>query len=348
MKKNSFLTVFKFIIIPIYFLELLSFIIYSLKPSLFYFRAWEYFNDFVFPYSNIALTWEGEEQGDLSRKYLFYYNEKKHSKVSIDQYGFRKTSDSLNATILFAGDSTIFGSGLSDKDTLPWQFQQMVGLPVLNGGRTDLGNALKHPDATKVKIVFDCKTERSLHHFKNIIDEKFEPIAKRDEVFTKLKLYQISPHRYSFLSNLKRVVKRGKRDLKLFFSGGEQPLLFKNHYHSKHDLNKTISRVSARKKYVESLGMRYIVCPIPAKQSIYQVGDIKGFNYNFLQYLFRELKKRDIEYINLLDSLRAHKDQELLFDRYDTHWNRAGVKHSLLKFREKLDELDIRKEQNYR
>ena len=155
--------------------------VFFFNPSFYYFRAWEYYADFVFKYRNVDRVWEGYETGDLGRNNFFFYDGKHKSKVSVDEYGFRLTPESNDARVLVFGDSTIFGSGLSDSETLPWRLQKRLNLPVLNGSRTFLQNALKHPKVKNATTVFDCKTERELAWMPLVIVNKFQPIAKQDK-----------------------------------------------------------------------------------------------------------------------------------------------------------------------
>ena len=160
IKKNSF---YLYLIYfgALLFLHLLFYPIFMAFPEPFYHRPWEYFNDLAYRNNKYPTKWQGKEYGDLTRDNYFCRQESYETSVTTDKDGFRSVPfDHSDAKILFSGDSQIFGSSLSDQETLPWIFSELTGIPVFNGSRTSLANIIKKPELDKVRIIIDGKTER--------------------------------------------------------------------------------------------------------------------------------------------------------------------------------------------
>ena len=128
-----------------FLLHMISIIAFLVAPEKFYFRAWEYFTDIAYRVEGHPMEWVGEESGDLSRNNLFLYRDSWPTRVTTDAFGFRSAAHKAGPyPILLAGDSTVFGSGLSDEATLSWQLSDILGQPVFNGARAHVLDALKH------------------------------------------------------------------------------------------------------------------------------------------------------------------------------------------------------------
>ena len=136
---------------------------FKLNPQWFYWRAWEYFEDIVYHNKEVPPVWQGPERGDLSRRNFLYFGESHVTRVTTDQDGFRSTPALPGPyRVAFLGDSTIFGSGLSDRETLPWRLAQELGVRVFNGARQDITQVLGRKDLGQVKLVIEGRTERAL------------------------------------------------------------------------------------------------------------------------------------------------------------------------------------------
>ena len=112
-----------------------SFGLFIIKPSIFYWRAWEFFEELGFCIPQ-KLEWNGYEYGDASRRYIYSFHNKWTTQVSIDHEGFRSVpfrSDSY--PIVIVGDSNTWGSGFSDEETIPWIVAKKLAVPVFNGAR---------------------------------------------------------------------------------------------------------------------------------------------------------------------------------------------------------------------
>jgi hypothetical protein len=323
---NRFTKLFLFIIIPIYIFEMICLLIFIINPKLFFYRPWEYFSEISYQFSDIESRWTDIEKSDLTRNNLFYFQDPHKTIVTTDKYGYRSSLYPSNAQIFFAGDSTIFGSGLSDHETLPWIISNKTQIPILNIARTNLINSLNHPSVVNPKVVFDCITERNLKKeflelsSKNL--SKFKPIQE-NRLNGIVDLIKHTPiQRYSAFYNIIRFFKRIKNDL-FYPPKNPNQFIFRNH---KMPLNlhlDIIPYIKKRMEYVNSIGSAYFFCPVPAKQTIYG-SDISLYTYNFLNYLYTELDRNKIPYVNFTSTFRENKDLGL-YRKYDTHWNEKGT-----------------------
>ena len=163
MIKNNSFSLYLFYFGTLFVLHLLFYPIFMAFPEPFYYRPWEYFDELAYKNNKYATKWQGKEYGDLTRGNYFCRQESYETSVTTDKDGFRSVPfDNSDAKILFSGDSQIFGSSLSDQDTLPWTFSELTGIPVFNGSRTSLANIIKKPGLDQVKIIIDGMTERNI------------------------------------------------------------------------------------------------------------------------------------------------------------------------------------------
>ncbi len=142
----------------------LSFILFMFFPSMFYYRSWEWFEEIVYkiPYKSI---WKGHEKGDASRRYIFHFQKKWKTTVSCDKEGYRSTFMKCEKyPIAIFGDSHIWGSGLSDEETISWILSKNLNLPVFNAGRDTYAilNLITNKKISKAKILIEMIAQRHL------------------------------------------------------------------------------------------------------------------------------------------------------------------------------------------
>lgn len=113
-----------------YALYLICFILFIVNPSIFYYRAWEFYDEVGYCIPN-KLKWNRVELGDESRQFIYSFQKKWPTQVSVDHEGFRAVPILTDTfPILFTGDSHTWGSGLSDEETIPKVHPKRFFLPL--------------------------------------------------------------------------------------------------------------------------------------------------------------------------------------------------------------------------
>lgn len=299
-------------------------LLYLIDPRVFYFRHWEYFDDVVAKTEAYGLTKTALETGDLSRNHYFYYQDGNATTVTVDQWGNRITpAKSGDIKILFLGESTIFGSFLSDEETLPWVISELLDVRVFNAARVPGISALHFEDVNENTLIVDGRTERILGTRRPLVASASVPRSSRPlnrfEVLASIPL-----QRYRLWDILDRTAGRLRNDYALMRTSGPSKLLYYVHSMDRESLNGAIDDISAWAEYFRGKGYRYLFLPVPAKQTIYK-RDLPPFTRNFIRTLVTELRQKSIHAVNVVPYMeRAAKDR-LVFHRYDTHWNDAGV-----------------------
>jgi len=298
-------------------------------PDFYYYRAWEYFDDVVYSGASATRLWMRTETGDLSRQNLLLYQDDWPTEVSTDSLGFRTVPFPERApTVLVVGDSTIFGSGLSDNETLAWRLAQTLNVAVFNGGRSNVGNMLKHPGLGHVRIVIEGISERAINS--SLIlpagqNAPFRPLIQhtRDK-------YTAVPFGRVFLPLIAyRTLVRFGGDVKQFVQEGmHAPAdLFLEYRNNPKDFDATIDAIAAHDQYLRARGIAYIFMPVPTKETSFgrQMGlTVDDFTENFVPKLAARLRQRGVNVVDLSGRFRKEDARELFF-RTDTHWNKTGV-----------------------
>lgn len=309
----------------IWVVHALSFVVFAYEPAAFYYRAWEYFD--AFPYRSRAFppVWQRHESGDLSNRHLLLYRESWPTRVTADEDGFRSVPYEAEAyPILFNGDSAVWGSGLSDRATLPYALAEQLAVPVFNGARTPLRNALLHPRVSGAQLVIDGRSERSItrrvftprHRGKG-----YEPLI-RDDLGRWSAVLAVEPMRYSPVVRLASWAGRLKADLQV--ARGEQEFagaLVTRHRRRESDLTAAVKAIVSRWRALAASGRRYVLVPIPSKQTLLGQGD--AYTRGYLRLLFAELAKHDVDFVDLLTPFERHRGAPL-YRRYDSHWTPTG------------------------
>jgi hypothetical protein len=230
---KKYLNLYFGVLIPIVILNLCSFVIFVANPKLFYFRPWEYFDEVGYHFKAYEASWAGKETGDTSRRNFFYYQDAYVTKVTVDKDGFRTNyKKACQYPILVSGDSTIFGSGLSDNETLPWKLSELLDIPVFNGGRSSLFNTLKREELSNVAIVIDCRGERLIKG--EVFDDygykkgdDYSPLMKKDKRIKDI-ITVIPAKRYWATAIIFRTIKRIENDLVVYLTGKEDHIRVRN------------------------------------------------------------------------------------------------------------------------
>ncbi len=313
------------------------FIIYLLFPKLFFFRGWEFFETYVY-HKKDKLSYEVYETGDASRNYVFQ-KYKDNNNITVNNYGNRIAcyKNSLEKSVLIIGNSTMFGSGLDDNETLPSLLcKQFPKTSIYNGARKhglDL-NKSKNLDfntiffATGERIGFKnyCNTKyhKPLEYYfiKDIDDKKFQ--LKKDNHFNFYK--KQFKYLLSYLQKRSEIIMDPNQDI---IAPNEQILLMRHSYNDKEILSeldciKKIHTFFINKNY--DIGFIYF----PSKQTyLYErlKLDINDKTKNFIPNITRKMTSLNIKTFDTkkcINDYSKFSDKEI-YNYHDTHLNSLGI-----------------------
>jgi hypothetical protein len=297
------------------------------EPRGFYYRPWEYFYELAYRFEAYEPSWHREQSADLSRQNLFFYQGRHYTDVTTDAEGYRSvplSSDSY--PILVSGDSLVFGSGLSDQETLPWRLAERLQTPVFNGGRSALFNTLKKPELATAEIVIDVRGEplvagNVFADYGYSADEAYRPRVSNE--FSRWQaIREVAPQRYLLTHIAGRLATRATRDLVVMITG-ERERRYMPYRLTQQSLEAAANAIEARSRRLQSMGKRYIFVAVPFEQTLY-AEQVNETQRRYLQRLHEELLRRDVESVLLLDLFLDNHQREI-FQRYDTHWTPLGV-----------------------
>ena len=125
-----------FVLIPS-LLYSVMFSAYVLNPKAFHFRAWEFFDTFV--YTGFAAGQQRMiESGDSAREFLIPRDTATNT-ITVNEFGNRvacyRAEHQSRPRVLALGDSQLFGSGTDDSGTFPAQLCKLYAANVYNGSR---------------------------------------------------------------------------------------------------------------------------------------------------------------------------------------------------------------------
>ena len=149
------------IFILFFFIYNLIFLIFIFYPEKFYYRAWEYINDFTYKQKIFSKDWVYSHQGDLGYGKLTNI-EKWEVKVLLNKYGDRINYKDSDYDTIFFGTSTIWGSGLNYNETLPYVVSKKLNRNIYNGSgnafnsfenNSSLENLLSNPEFENLKYL---------------------------------------------------------------------------------------------------------------------------------------------------------------------------------------------------
>ena len=306
----------------------ISALVFIVNPLWFYYQPWEYFDEVAYRVPTVPMQWKGKVSGNLSRDNLIFFQETHEMTLNTDPDGFRVTPIHSDAyPIVVSGDSTIYGSGLNDQETLPWRLAELVGVPVFNGGRSPLFNVLKKPDLAQVQLVIDCTIERNIHRERVFYAEypstRYLPLAK-DNMDRLTLILEVPFERYSIAHLLMRTSKRFTNDVIDYVNDAHNvEYKFLTHSMTQEKLDGVLATIVQRAQILKKRGIEYLYVPIPSKQTIYKE-DVDEFTRQYIPILVKELKKLGVNAIDLTQPFLDRKDEGLYLP-YDTHWNKKGA-----------------------
>src|SRR3990167_3240644 len=344
MHKNSFISSFnksatnytKTLALTFYTTLFLSAIFFYIAPQYFYWRPWEFFDDIVYKVPGCTLSWDGYEKGGESRQYLFLCQNAWKTKVSCDADGFRSVPyKSAHYPILVVGDSHVWGSGLSDSETLPWQLAEQLKMPVFNGAKRYkmLGKLIckNSPKDTKLIIELIQSSMLCKQVFRDAFQEHFvqQPYAPYNTELRRPWQQSFTPQRYFLpyklfrqlsLSVLYRTMKELTRRMLSI------PRYYDNNK-TEEDLDYVVTEITKRHNEITAMGYQHVFIPIPMQNAV-MYEKIAPETVWWESELIKRLQANNVPSIDLLSIFLEHKNEELYFPS-DSHWNARGVRLAL-------------------
>lgn len=313
-----------------------SFILFWFNPSLFYFRAYEYCNEY-----GCIEPWRGLEKGDLSRDFAFLFQDRWPTLVTYDSAGYRKVPECIYPPqVLFWGDSYVKGAALSDNETLPWQVSEKIGTPVHNGSGKWLGDILSQPRFADVKIIVEVRTERGIGaKFYDIPlatdasdqESRNQQELNGDETLADNAIPDTNPNRWHPWFKALRFLARTWNDTiyLLKYRNSPRRYLYDRWTTSQDHIDRTVKGIHQHADFLKSQGYAYLFVPIPSKQTIYGPEDglmPQPLTLDATNILTARLAELGIRTINLMPLFVQNKSTHQLFFRTDSHWRPVGVR----------------------
>lgn len=302
------------------------------KPEVLYWRAWEFFEDFIYNSPNCQVLWENNEKGDFSHK-CFLANQKKwKTKVSCDSDGFRSVPIHANQyPVLVVGDSNTWGCGLSDHETFAWQLAEKLQTPIFNGGKRPnyLEYLINKDDLKKTKLIIELSTTHLLDRkvYKNTWGETFTPRPYQPLVAEKRSFLQVfTPRRYflpfkiftSFTLDSVFSLRRWRKILNYFRPHNPYTSL-----KTLDDLEYVVEQLTRRAQALKDLGYHYLFIPVP-NINLIESENVDPFTLWWESELVCRLNTKGVDAIDLVRLFREHRENGLYFET-DSHWNSSGV-----------------------
>ncbi|MEM0955567.1 MAG: hypothetical protein AAGI24_15610 [Pseudomonadota bacterium] len=297
------------------------------EPRHFYYRPWEYFYELGYRFAAYEPAWHQAQSADLSRQNWFFYQGSHYTDVTTDADGYRSVP--INAgtyPVLVSGDSLVFGSGLSDAETMPWRLAERLDMPVFNGGRSSLFNTLKKTELEDAELVIDVRGEPLIKgavfaDYGYTADEPYRPRVTNQ--FSRWEaLREVAPQRYLLTHIAGRMLRRLGRDLMVLRAGARERC-YMPYQLDERTLASAADAIQSRSERLRAMGKRYIFVGVPFEQTLY-ADHISDKQRQYLTHLNDELARRGVETISLLPLFIEQRDREI-FQRYDTHWSPLGV-----------------------
>jgi len=341
------------LVLLIFLPMIISYALFRYKPSFFYFRAWEYFPEVVYPNPKKLPVWKGYEKGDMSRPYFFRYQDEKYTYVSTDNDGFRRVPfSSDDYKVLVYGDSHCWGSRLSDSETFAWRLAEKLKQPVFNGGgRTILTNLLARPDLNKARIIINVI---DAFHVR-VVDMFPQDLTIGEYVPRNREVIPIAIKRFNPLSILVQTLRRICHDLLIknnlgtYMIGSNYIVPFsQGSLHQEYVANNPLyaddflTQVEGIARYSQGLrerGYTYVLVLVPRRDLIYG-HPADDFSKEYFPEIIRELERKGVYAVDLQDVFLAHRHEEPFF-RTDTHWNAKGTEIAVAHVAEYLTQKGI-------
>jgi hypothetical protein len=319
-----------------------AFLIYFLNPLALHFRAWEFFDLFV--YSGVyGRQHQVYETGDSSRNFLVQRYGSLNT-ITVNEFGNRiacyNKENTTKPRVLILGDSQLFGSGSGDSETFSAQLCQRYDANIYDGSRRH-GRSLLRVQSLKFDTVLITATERylmSVYHcplLDKFAQDYDQEIPVSDAVLPHLtpsRLYQTVHKAHDFFESYLKA-----RLGVLFSTPLRGPMAPNNHIdiarHQYVPVDDVVDReVNCLKKltaFFETKGIAVGFLYFPAHQTLYaeELGFPAGHEtLSFIDKMSDKLTSLGIPTMNTKVCLDEVKPQTLVYHKHDTHLNADGYR----------------------
>lgn len=339
MLNSSFFRAFLITILVCMVVQVAVIAAYAVKPELFYYRAWEYFFRWANYTEREDSIWEGEELQDLSRRYLFHFQQKRHTYVSTDADGFRSVQDNMGLPRIFVqGRSNVFGSGLSDHETLPWMLAEKTGTAVFNGAHGRALSTLSRPGLEQVELVIDVYHERlfsdretllSVYKIKRPRLLAYRPLAPQNMSVLEALYRPIARPGYWIPDILLRWYKALERDRAEYTARLDRNELVLPYDVKDTNVGQVVRIMQQRRRIFERLGYHYLAVIIPSRQTMLGGQGKDARTRKLGTRVARRLRELDFPFVDLFSEYGETGSRQTgsrpHYFPYDTHWNPWGV-----------------------
>ncbi len=306
--------------------------LFLFNPKLFYFRSWEFFDDFVYKGLK-SKTHIFEESGDLSRGYLFQKFSKKN-KISVNDLGNRLACfNNMNQnSALMLGSSALFGSYISDEETLPKLLcKNYPEISFYNGSRIHEMNLLKIKEFKFDTIIFTAAEFEGFDKYCRVLDT-----FKKDRTILSSNDLKIKNMKYNWNNKdlLKRPIKYLSFKLNVLLDTSKTFLSPNEHIYLNRTLQqkeeKEINCIKELNNYFKKQKLKTIFLYFPEKRTIIPNTNIKKeshANKSYISSISTKLFENNINYLDTVKCLSKSKNHNKnIFYFHDTHMTPYGIK----------------------
>lgn len=258
-----------------------------------------------------------------------------------DAHGFRnRPSDCRNFPIVVAGDSFGIGTSLTQSDILSEQIAARTGQCTYNlsGRQFQDSFSLLRQYTLDPRWVILVVSERGFRDLQPLSPNAMGDLPLPVTVNAATPLWILGDRlakptflqyraRHGLLQSLRRVVVPVKDELR---DGSEPKMMFyfgrPQTYVVPGELDRIGRMMAGYQAALKTFGARFIVLPIPDKETVYP--EMLGLPAAppELSQVYRRLKKVGVPFVDLYHPYReAYRRGEIVYQLDDTHWNARGV-----------------------
>ena len=297
---------------------------WAINGQSWYFRGYEYYGDWV--YTGLSdpnsVLWES---GDSSRGYL-YDSVRSYNHITLNEFGHRIAPCSA-PTILGLGDSQMFGSGLDDSSTFPFQIARQGGPCIYNAGRYKTLESFQIP-GLMVRTILITSNERD--GFKWYCTQPPENWSFEKNSSDNLTLKRVNSPRLVISTAARRTVSvlrsKAQNLLALRFVAPKTRIIEFEHRISSGDLEENLACAIRINSVLASKGFNVAFLLFPAAQTLnptYANHEIDDQTINFIPNLTKELLVAGIKTIDSKRCLETDGNKNVQL--HDTHLSSAGM-----------------------